>query len=302
MNFDDKASRCPQCSGESRFLFAVQDLNHKISDEVFSYRACTVCELTFLFPVPANLGRYYPKGYHAIPRKVGDLEGALAAERHKVDLVQHFSAGTKLLEIGPSFGAFCLLAKRSGYDVAAVEMDPECCRFLRDSVGITVHEEADVAAFLQSSGSFDAICLWHSLEHLPDPWSVLDGLRKSIRKGGALYISTPNPNSLQFQLFGRYWLHLDAPRHVQLIPYTTLKARLEARGYRSEYITTKDKGGRDCDAAGWRVSPNHLLGVKKENRWIQQVGRNFGRLVYPLESKEGRGAAYTAVFRPSVDS
>jgi 2-polyprenyl-3-methyl-5-hydroxy-6-metoxy-1,4-benzoquinol methylase len=295
-----RASACPQCSGETRYDFVVQDLNQGITDEVFCYRRCKRCALVFLDPVPADLGRYYPKGYHAIPRRVEDLARSLPAEQHKVDLVRRLAGVGKLLEIGPSFGAFSLLAKQSGYAVSALEMDPDCCRFLRDAVGIQVHESSDVPGYVESGETFDVVCLWHSIEHLPDPWRVVDGLGKLLRKGGVLFIATPNPDSLQFRYFGRYWLHLDAPRHVQLIPYPVLAARLIRGGFVPMHVTTRDRGARDCNVAGWRVSVNHALGVEKQNRWVQQIGRIISRLALPLEGREGQGSAYTAAFRFGV--
>jgi len=34
-------------------------------------------------------------------------------------------------------------------------------------------------------------------------------------------IAAPNPQAFQFGLMGRYWTHLDAPRHLHLIPAAT---------------------------------------------------------------------------------
>ena len=292
---------CPQCGGLASLKFVPEDFNQWTTKERFRYLACSKCALVFLETVPENLGRYYPKGYHAIPRVVSDLDGSLDAERHKVELVQRFSSGLRLLEIGPSFGAFSLLAKRSGFDVAAVELDSDCCKFLREAVGIEVHEESDVPKFLDSGEKFDAICLWHSLEHMPDPWAVMDRIRGALHTGGSLFVATPNPDSLQFKLFGRYWLHLDAPRHVQLIPFEVLKRRQERNGFRLEYVTTNDRAARDCNVAGWRVSMNYMLRVAKRNRVGQRIGRGLGWLLKSWERREGRGSAYTAVFRLKAD-
>ena len=297
MNSSNEKSICPQCAGNAVRIFVASDLNLHSTRENFSYFRCESCDVIFLHPLPPQLDKFYPTDYHAIPRTVADLKGSLDNELHKVQLVQKFTSGLRLLEIGPSFGAFCLLAKETGFNVSAVELDPECCKFLREAVGIEVYQEPDVPKFLESGEKYDAICLWHSLEHLPDPWAVLDRIRGALRDGGSLFVATPNPDSFQFRLFGRYWLHLDAPRHVELIPIDVLKARQDRNGFELRHVTTDNRTARLCNEAGWRVSLNHVFGTAKLNRWTHQIGLALGSLLSPWERREGRGSAYTAVFR-----
>jgi SAM-dependent methyltransferase len=55
------------------------------------------------------------------------------------------------------------------------------------------------------SGQFDAVTMWHTLEHLPDPAAALRRSRELLRPGGRLVVSVPNSESLQARLGGDAW-------------------------------------------------------------------------------------------------
>lgn len=78
---------------------------------------------------------------------------------------------------------------------------------------------------------FDAITLFHVLEHLPEPLAHLDRIDELLKPGGLLVLSFPNNRSWQARFFGPHWLHLDPPRHLFLPDYRDLSARLAAKGY-----------------------------------------------------------------------
>ncbi len=69
-----------------------------------------------------------------------------------------------------------------------------------------------------------------------------------------MVIASVNPEAFQFRILGRYWLHLDAPRHVMLIPMKLLAEKLEFLGMEAELITTTDQGSIGWNAFGWELS------------------------------------------------
>src|SRR3954471_4301260 len=286
-----KEARCTACGGSAALAFVAKDLNRRITNEDFPYYKCSSCGLVFLDPLPPNLGRYYPGSYHDIPRSVDELLSRRRGESYKLEALERVS-GRRLLEIGPSFGAFAALAKQAGFDVKTIEMDEQCCRFIRDVVGIPAEHTSDVAAALRRAGRYDAIAMWHSLEHLPNPWEVLDELPRHLEPGGSLLFATPNPESLQFRFFGPRWVHLDAPRHVNLIPHGVLEERLRKAGMRRMYFTTEDSGARECNLLGWIASSKMSI-----PRWERsRLASAAWKLAIPPSRliERGRyGAAYT---------
>ena len=73
-------------------------------------------------------------------------------------------------------------------------------------------------------------------------------------RGGVLAISTPNPDSLQFRLLRSRWVHLDAPRHLQLIPAQTLEHELVKAGMVKAVTVTNDPVGRELNRMGWEYA------------------------------------------------
>ena len=87
-------------------------------------------------------------------------------------------------------------------------------------------------------GAFDAISIWHVLEHLPDPDQTLRHSRRWIAPAGVLLVAVPNADSWQARLFRGSWFHLDPPRHLHHFGRRSLRSALERAGFRIERLET----------------------------------------------------------------
>ena len=225
------------------------------------------------------------------------MEAGSEPERYKIEIVQRFFGKGRLLEIGPSYGSFTYLAKKAGFEVEAIEMNARCCRFLNDVVGVRAVESNDPIDALQHLEPYDVVALWHVIEHLPDPWTMLDAICVSLKPGGIVVLAAPNPDAFQFQIMGRYWPHVDAPRHLMLIPMGLLAEKLEAMGMKAELIITTDKGSLGWNTFGWEFFFTNLSSNRQVKRVLRRIGKLVSLLLSPIEKMEGRGSAYTVVFR-----
>jgi hypothetical protein len=274
-----------------------RDYNRGVSRDLFRYERCVRCGLVSLANVPADLSIYYAADYHRIPSCAADLERGAEHDSYKIDLVRRFASRGHLLEIGPGWGAFCLLAKRAGFTVEAVEMDQRCCDFLRSELGVPAIRGDDPVAALQQASRQDVIALWHVLEHVRDPWRLLEAASGKLTHGGVLLVATPNPDALQLSIFGGFWTHVDAPRHLHLVPRDVLCERVARLGLDVHLVTTTDAGSIGWDDFGWRFSLANLSPTRLLKRPFRLAGRVIGKLAAPIERAAGRGSAYTAVFR-----
>ena len=277
--------------------FDTRDFNHTVSNDIFHYAKCVQCGLTSLVNVPEDLAPYYVSGYHMQPASAAAIEAGVEHEKYKIDLVRKFVPSGRLLEIGPSWGAFCLLAKRAGFSVEAIEMDPDCCDFLTSRIGVRAICRRDEAAALSEAAPPDVIAAWHVLEHLRDPWRLIDAAADRLAPGGVLVLAVPNPDALQFRVLGRYWTHVDAPRHLHLIPANLLRSRAERAGLRQELCTTTDTGSLGWNEFGWVYSLPHLVSGRLAKRLLRRAGLSISAASAFAERREGAGSAYTAVFR-----
>jgi SAM-dependent methyltransferase len=292
------AVSCPACGSGASLLFRTRDLNRRLSNETFAYSRCSRCGLVFLDPVPEDLGLHYDGDYHGALPSLPDLIGAARlVEAYKLDLVRAFVPAGRLLEIGPGLGGFAALAKDAGYEVDAIEVDQACCSFLSDVVGVRAICSGTPAAVLPHEGPYDAVVLWHAFEHLPDPFETLAAAAARLKEGGVVVIAAPNPGSLQFRLLGRWWAHVDAPRHLFLVPLPLLVERARHSGLDAVLRTTTDEGGIGWNSFGWRESIANITPRPALRPVARAFGSGLTHLVAPIERTGLRGAAYTVVLK-----
>ena len=130
------------------------------------------------------------------------------------------------------------------------------------------------------------------LTNLPDRAAA-----ERLAGGGALVLALPNPGALQFRVLGRRWVHVDAPRHLHLIPPDVLRKRAEAAGLRQELCTTTDAGGLGWNRFGWTHTLQNLATGSFSRRVLNYAGRKISSAASVIENREGVGSAYTSVFR-----
>jgi 2-polyprenyl-3-methyl-5-hydroxy-6-metoxy-1,4-benzoquinol methylase len=288
---------CPFCKAQADCCFVTTDRNRRVRPDAFRYWKCPACGLVFLDPVPADLGAYYPPDYYFVPASLAELQRLARPERYKIELVQRLASGGRLLEIGPAFGNFAYLARAAGFAVEVVEMDARCCEFLSSVVGVRAVNSADVFGVLPALGPYEVIALWQVIEHVTEPWSLLEAAVDRLVPGGLLVVATPNPRSLQLRLFQGAWTHIDAPRHLTLIPHELLCRWLTPLKMKSALCTTTDRGSLGWNAFGWQYSLMNYF-TNPAARFLARVaGRLLGLLCSPLERTGWRGTAYTALFK-----
>jgi SAM-dependent methyltransferase len=269
-------------------------MNRGFSRVPFHYHRCQGCGVVFLGNPPANLSDYYTPGYHLTP-EAATLEVAAETEAYKLRFVQpHVSSGS-IVDIGPSYGAFPFLARRAGYDVTAIELDADCCRFIEDVVRVRAINSAEPHVALESLPAADVITLWHSIEHLPQPWLTLEAAARRLRAGGLLVVATPNPDGFQARMLGSHWAHVDAPRHLFLIPQHALSARCATLGLSLLGATGRDVETRRCNRFGWQRAAA-MVGAPDQG---VITGAVIDRVVRPLERRPGQASAYVAMLRKS---
>lgn len=287
---------CPLCGGSAEPAFSVGDRNRELSTVVFHHLRCLACGTYFLADVPEDLGGYYPEDYYGLPT-LAELDHVARGERPRLETLARFAPPpARLVDIGAAFGVFARAAKLAGYDVTAIEMDRRCCAYLESTVGVRAINSAEPETALLEVGETDAVVLWHVLEHLPRPWELLASAAAVLPPGGVLALATPNPEALQFRLLGPGWAHVDAPRHLFLIPFRALAARMRELGFEVAHVTTSDPAGRHWNAFGWEYALRRRPARHRSTLLTRWLSRAFALVMAPLERRGMNGTAYTAVF------
>lgn len=295
------ARACPFCGGRAEHALTARDRNRESTDARFRYDRCVECATLFMRDVPDDLSRFYAGEYHRFNDDgAAEWEGNAtlrAVETARAEmLAEHVEPGGALVDVGAGPGGFAAAARDAGYGVTAIEMDARCCEYMRKRLGVQAICSDDPIAALRELPPARAISMWHVLEHLRDPAAMLATAAERLQDGGVLAIGVPNPDSLQFRVLGARWAHLDAPRHLCLIPERALSARLRELGLRPLLATSDDLFSRLCALHGWVYALRRRPARGDAASVTVRAAQAVTKALAPLERRDLRGPALTLLF------
>lgn len=225
---------CSHPAGQTRVLFPAQDY---ITGDRFEIAACRGCGFAVTLPQPAGeaMARYYPAGYYGtagarrFPGPVERLQRALYTRRVKrVESV--VPRRGRMLDVGCGRGHLLREFQRRGWEVRGTEVSEAAARQPRAELGLSV-DVGNLEDLGLPDGHFDAVTLWHVLEHLPDPRVTLAEAHRLLRPGGALFIGVPDFGGWEARFARDKWFHLDVPRHLTHLTRATLGDALAQAGF-----------------------------------------------------------------------
>jgi 2-polyprenyl-3-methyl-5-hydroxy-6-metoxy-1,4-benzoquinol methylase len=266
----ESVTQCPACGGDRRLPLyeGLTDRQWFCAEGKWRLHRCLDCSAAFLDPRPdrRTIGRAYaayythssvhpepePPGAHSRAaarngylnarygyhfRPTSRLGPALARlfpkKRSYADrLVRnlHLPSGRgQLLDIGCGQGTFLAEMRQAGWEVKGIEPDSTAAAVARANGVLVVNEPLEEAQL--EPHSFDAITMNHVIEHFHDPIEALRISHRLLKRGGVLWIVTPNLASRGHALFGRDWIGLDPPRHLVLFTRSSLTRALAATGF-----------------------------------------------------------------------
>ena len=216
------ATACPVCqSADLHFVLKTED--YTVTHEKFEVWECSRCSLRFTMDAPddASIARYYQSEnyishsntnqglvnrlYHLVRKKT---------LHSKYQLLTH-ATGKKTgnhLDIGAGTGAFVRYMREHGWQSTGLEPD-EAAR--QQALQCNQANLIEAAALYQlPADHFDAITLWHVLEHVHDLYPYLQQIKKIVKPGGRIFIALPNYTSYDGTTYGAHWAAYDVPRHL----------------------------------------------------------------------------------------
>lgn len=175
----------------------------------------------------------------------------------------------KILDIGCGVGYFLQSAKERGWSVYGVEPSKEAKK-LCSKKGIKVIEPTN---FKKYSGLFDAVTLFHVLEHIESPKEYLPKISKLVKKKGIVMIEVPNINSFNAKRQKKKWWYVQ-DMHLFYFSPATIKRYLVKAGFKD--IRIRPKGGFLINQmsgleGGINKSYNYLKLLKKIYYFISET-------------------------------
>jgi SAM-dependent methyltransferase len=170
--------------------------------------------------------------WRAVPE---DARPERFAER-RAFLLAHVSAGERVLDLGAGDGSFAAELTAAGCAVVAVDVAEEALRRARARVpGLDARRVEEGAPLPLDEDAVDVVWAGEVLEHVADVVGLLAEVRRVLRWGGRLLVTTPYHGRVSLAavaLRGRADEHFD-PRadHLRFFTARTLRSVLADAGF-----------------------------------------------------------------------
>ena len=282
--------KCCNQSNSKKFLVS-QDFNYKIDTEKFIYNKCLSCGNIYLTNIPSNLNKYYENNYipynsnkNKIQKKILDKKIKIITKLNK----------NKILEIGPGSGEICKQLQKLNYDVSVFDINDFVFDDLKKNNIKTFKVDFDEINSNKINSKYDLILCYHVIEHLKDPKKFFKNIDHLLNDNGYLILTTPNSKSLSFYLFKKYWYHLDAPRHLNILDIEILN--IIKQKLKILQIIKKDYESYHVSKIGWETSAYYCF---KSNKMLifSYLIKLFKIPLTLLELMLGRPAQVTIILK-----
>ncbi|MGC4099875.1 class I SAM-dependent methyltransferase [Ferruginibacter sp.] len=215
-------SNCPVCSSPN-IAAQLTAKDHTVSQKEFAVWHCADCTARFTQDIPEQneIGAYYQsdnyishsdtkKGfvnslYHAVRKRT------LNKKKELVCREVGMSKG-EILDIGCGTGAFLNTMKAAGWSITALEPDDTARQKAKELYGIEAMPPQQL--FHLPAATYNAITMWHVLEHVHELHAYIKQLAALIKPDGKVFIAVPNYTSKDAEIYGAGWAAYDVPRHL----------------------------------------------------------------------------------------
>ncbi len=238
-------SHCLICNNNTlQAQLKTQDFS--VTQEQFELIKCSNCNILYTNNAPdvAHIAPYYSfdtyishtdikktffdKMYHAV-RKI--------TIKQKVKLITKVTNLNKglVLDIGCGTGTFISKMQAHNWQTIAVDAD-EASRNNAKLINNVTAYDTDFLNQLEPN-QFDAVTMWHVLEHVHQLKAYIQIIHNALKPGGAWFIAVPNYTSYDAKYYKSFWAAYDVPRHLYHFAPETISKLAELNGF--EMISKK---------------------------------------------------------------
>ncbi|MDQ3434415.1 MAG: class I SAM-dependent methyltransferase [Actinomycetota bacterium] len=255
-----------------------RDVEYASTNDTFTYYLCEACDALSIHPLPIDrLAEIYPSTYYSFASAedqplsrsgaVTGIKAWLDRRRFRRILQTVASPRPRILDVGGGTGkvsADLVAASEGAATATVIDFDPGSVEAAK-SRGLEVY----LGRFedYETDERFDIVMMLNVLEHVSDPFGMLEKSHRLLAPRGILWLQTPNFRSLDARIFRhRNWGGLHCPRHWTIFSTAGLRAALERADLEAESLE------RTQGAAFWASS---LLGLSRRES-------NFDELPTPI--------------------
>lgn len=259
----DESVSCAICGTQANKIRSVEG---HYSNTVFSIVQCQTCGLIFVNPRLNKEFRdfCYGREKHLVEWFLTQADEArLNAQKVLEDLRKLGCKDGCLLDIGCGIGAFLAVSELHGFKPIGIELNENTAKYAAKDHDV-IHGDFSESALPEAS--VDVVIIEQTLEHLSNPYDVLEKAWHLLKPAGYLYIGVPGIDSLRlwsdrFIGFGKSALWSPEDHLYYFLP-KTIEQLLIKVGFKPLQIPKPGLKGRIKDVLG--LSQGKFYAQKRE--------------------------------------
>jgi len=231
-----ESKTCPVCKTEQvHYIFEAKD--YLVSGKNFSIYECNSCSFRFTnpFPLERDLKVYYDSpeyiSHSTRIRRFSDRIYFIIRRKNtfdKIKLIGKYQKPGQLLDVGSGVGFFLEMAAIKGWAVNGIEPNYRP-KVIQESQSNIIVLDSLFSNQLKPF-SYDAITMWHVLEHIPELQKAFSRVKDLLKPNGTLFLALPNWKSWDAKFYGNEWAAFDVPRHLYHFSQDSVKVLAERNG------------------------------------------------------------------------
>ncbi len=238
---------------------------------------CKSCSFIFSQQIPTEqeLINHY-EGYGR-----NDYLSPITIKRYNelLDEFEPFRKTGKLLDVGCGIGYFLEEAKKRGWEVYGTEYTDEAVKICSEK-GVIMHQgKLDPENY--NLGEFDIITSFEVIEHINNPIEEVTNFHSLLRKGGLVYVTTPNFNSLLRYRLKEAYNVITYPEHLSYYTPKTIHQLFKRIGFSKKRILTTGisltrlKTSKGTSEQGFisEMSDDEKIRSQFESKWYLQFAK-----------------------------
>ncbi len=227
-------------------LCNTSDTRLLVKKNSFNVVQCKDCDLVYLNPRlnKTELAKLYNVSTNPTIESITVKKRSVKHDKHKINkfqiaisLLKRYKRDIQnVFDLGCSTGIFLGMIAKEGWTPYGSDVNRSIVEknqmIYGDQVKLQTGNEIDFP-----DKYFDAVTLFDSIEHMPNPINTLKEVTRVVKDDGLVVISTPNVNGLfprlTFYLLCKFfgaWEHPTPPGHVFQFSKKTLRKTLEKAG------------------------------------------------------------------------
>ncbi|MEQ8323865.1 MAG: class I SAM-dependent methyltransferase [Vicingaceae bacterium] len=286
----NELGHCPSCLSV-RILVMPRYSRHHL------YK-CRSCTLVFSNRIPSNqdlLAHYEDYGRD-------DFQSPVTVRRYHeiIGEFEKYSAQRNLLDVGCGVGFFLEVSTERGWKSQGTEISDRAIEVCK-SKGIATYQ-GEIGQIDFKENRYSVISAFEVIEHVQFTSKFINDIRLILQKGGLLYLTTPNFNSLNRRFLNEKWNVLSYPEHLVYFTKKSIhnllisngfeKINLQAEGLSAERLLTSKKG----------IEMDHSSGQNRDEKLRTALEKNvFNRALKKIVNRGldllGMGESIKALYR-----